>query len=141
MLYYLILYYLFTSAVGFSTIFALYFSMKKYHFFEHQLHKKQICCYLWSAIFYAILVFSFSIMNYVLMIKENAKGEYFESRFIQCAMKKDPMIVILTVLRAIVSELHISDILFCFSIIVIKPSDDVLQGLNKLDDLIKVSCF
>ena len=36
---------------------------------------------------------------------------------------------------------HINGITLCFIFVKLKRSDDILEGINKLDDILKISCF
>ena len=58
-----------------------------------------------------------------------------------CSQNQSVIFVLYFVIKAIISELHLPEIFMCYAIFCIKPAQDVLQGLNKLDHIIKVSTF
>lgn len=117
----------------YTSFFTIYCLMKKYHHYEFQKHSNPMLMYMFSytiaGLTNALLLYMDSkISDYYTMrtyVDECDKGTYL---YLQLACLFFPLT-------------NIQYLLCLMSLIVYKKTDDVLQGVSKLDYLLKVSVF
>ena len=110
--------------------------MKKKHFYEYNRVKKQLFKYLLVVIFVLIMFFTFTTIE----------GATFESNYFFwtvafCNNKQIFFIRVKLALKFICQVIQLEELALLSNIILLKSVKDLLQGLNKLDVLLKVSVF
>jgi hypothetical protein len=125
--------------------FKLTYLMSKYHSFEYKRSKTSvnlsfvlmtaiICFYLWFSTFY----FALHCNLYGCETMKNETVTFGEG----CAkLETRNLTRVIAGLHILIYDTGTPSIIYAFVIVVLKRSDDILQGINKLDYLLKVSVF
>ena len=114
----------------------LVYFLKTLHFFEFKKNIKHLIVYFVFTSFQCILKF---LMLYIekFMKPNNSVKELFEI----CYIQPDNYTWFFTYTDYALNNIHLLDILNAMTILYIKGTDDILQGISKLDYLLKVSAF
>ena len=138
---YLVLAYTFiTNILLLAIVFILLmYQLKKRHVFEYKEHKKSHY-YFFLVTFIAGLVLMYIILASIKYVNVNFKTIVNESmKENLAAFCKDYLSNY--VIGILILDYRPSSLLCLYNILYIKKIDDVLQGINKLDHLLKVSVF
>lgn len=110
----------------------------KYHRFEYNRIIKESVVFLVCS----LISISFIILNYFFIIMRIFNPVLHSvSIDLFCSPGYDKPFALLFVLFLYSDILMLNDVLLCFAIIKVKSSDDMIQGISKLDYLLKVSVF
>jgi hypothetical protein len=117
--------------------------MANYHNFEYQIHKKTLFRY------FLFTVFMCSIGLYLNLSVTHLPGDKVNSAltlnardlFVFCNTDFDIFMRNQYIVYISFFDLHLLEILIAYVIVKVKSKADVLQGISKLDHLLKVSVF
>lgn len=126
--------------VFFITVYfiAIMVSIKRYHNYEFRRIGHQTCIYYMANIVY-FLTFNLDLILFSEIFDHDQPSisSFFELCLENTSFNHYKYPIFYLILQVIMLPL----ILFCMAIILAKSKQDILQGLNKLDYLLKVSVF
>ena len=84
---------------------------------------------------------AYNVLINLLMGHRGLTTEEKHSYYYLCSLTESPYFVPYMIFRLGISDMHLPEVFFIYTILYVKSSSDLFQGLDKLDHMIKISAF